>query len=377
VSPLGEVGPYLTAEVVKSTTARPDIPIRNLWFLLMYAAGLAEFIGGRFDIAPDDAADIADLLARLLAFVVERRLRRSLSRAYLPRSAVLTRVRGRIDVLRTESKQHRKLGRIVCRFDEFTMDTPRNRLARAALETVSGDVEVSETAHRCRTLARDLARLGVSSERPSRSEMRRDQIARHDAEDRLMVSVAQLALDRVLPSEGDGESRVTGLNRDRALLSRIFERAVAGFYKHELDGRNGWQVAAQRHLLWDLVDATEGLRTLLPNMRADIILDNPSLERRLVIDTKFANILTPREHGGTGLDSSHIYQLYAYLRSQSGYGMTLADKAEGMLLYPTIDRCIDEAVTIQGHRIRFATVDLLLKPQGIRNRLLSLIREPI
>jgi 5-methylcytosine-specific restriction enzyme subunit McrC len=57
-----------------------------------------------------------------------------------------------------------------------------------------------------------------------------------------MVKVAQLALDLVLPSETSGDARLSRLDRDEQLLRRIFEKAVAGLYKHVLHGRDGWRV---------------------------------------------------------------------------------------------------------------------------------------
>jgi hypothetical protein len=65
------------AAVPGAVEERPQyqIPIKNLWFLLLYAANLADFLG-RFDSEADGAADIADLLGLLLAHLVEQRLRR-------------------------------------------------------------------------------------------------------------------------------------------------------------------------------------------------------------------------------------------------------------------------------------------------------------
>jgi 5-methylcytosine-specific restriction enzyme subunit McrC len=224
-------------------TRQSQIPIRNLWFLLLYAADLAEFLG-RFDSEADGAADVADLVALLLAHVVEQRVRRNLSRAYLPQSAVLTRVRGRIDAPQTWSGQHIYRGRIVCRFDELSVDTPRNRLARAALERISAVVEDDVIARRCLTLARDLMRMGVSAARPSRSELSCDQIARHDGDDRQMVAASTIALDLVLPSETEGKNPLTRVARDNDLLPRIFQGAITGFYRHELE--RGWRVAGMQ-----------------------------------------------------------------------------------------------------------------------------------
>jgi 5-methylcytosine-specific restriction enzyme subunit McrC len=250
------------------------------------------------------------------------------------------------------------------------VDTPRNRLARAALEKIATTVEDDPIAHRCRSLARDLMRMGVSTGRPSRSEMSRDQIARHDGGDRQMVAASTIALDLVLPSESEGKNRLMRLARDKDLLPRIFQGAITGFYRHELD--RGWRVFSEQHLRWPACNATQDLSNILPIMRADIVLENPISNRRLIVDTKFKSIIT-RYREDDRLRSPDLYQIYAYLRSQTGKGDTMADKAEGVLLYPAISRSLDEAVTIQGHRLRFATVDLSMERHDIHQRLLDIV----
>ena len=68
-----------------------------------------------------------------------------------------------------------------------------------------------------------------------------------------------------------------------------------------------------------------------------------------------------------------MYQLDAYLRSQEGCGDPWADQADGLLLHPAISPHVDESVRIQGHRMRFATVDLTASHQQIRDQLLTLL----
>lgn len=349
------------------------IPVRNLWMLLVYAADLAEFQEA-IDSDVDGDAELADLLARLLVVVVERRLRRSLSRGYEDRREALSRVRGRIDWLETEAGMLLRRGRVMCRYQDLTHDTPRNRLVRAALEAAACRVRDFRVVKDCRRMARLLAQAGVAEGRPSRTEMSRDQLARHDGDDRLMVAVARLALDLVLPSETAGEGAMTRLQRDEALLRSIFEKAVAGLYRHELHGRDGWTISPQKTLHWQAERATAGLEDRLPTMAADIVLQRGP--RRIILDTKFTNALKPRQHGGFGFDSAHIYQLYAYLRSQDGAGDAAADATEGVLLYPAIDEVLDEAVTIQGHRLRFVTVDLSAPSAALRESLLDVVRAP-
>lgn len=73
------------------------------------------------------------------------------------------------------------------------------------------------------------------------------------------------------------------------------------------------------------------------------------------------------------LKSGHIYQIYAYLRSQERPDDALSRTSTGVLLYPAIDACVDESATIQGHPIRFATVDLAADSPTIRRQLLRIV----
>ncbi len=151
---------------------------------MLYASDFARF-GERFNASvQEDVDDLPDLVGRLLIREVERRMRRNLSRGYLHREDVLTRVRGRIDILVTSTKRLLDAGEVACRFDELTLDTPRNRFVRAALERIARLATSAVLAYRCRGLAADFGRAGVSGLPPGRSHLAKDQIGRNDAEDR-------------------------------------------------------------------------------------------------------------------------------------------------------------------------------------------------
>ena len=79
------------------------IPVRNLWLLMLYASRLLRYMDTEEKRgAEENPDDIADLTAEILAREVRRRMKRNLSFGYRRREAVLRRVRGRIDLLRTE-----------------------------------------------------------------------------------------------------------------------------------------------------------------------------------------------------------------------------------------------------------------------------------
>lgn len=354
------------------------IPVRNLWLLMLYASRL--YASGFFRQldhrekcgVEENPDDIPDLVAEVLAHAVERRLMRNLSFGYRPRNAVLGRVRGRIDLLNTERHQLLARGKVACRFEDLIVNTPRNRFVRAALEVISRIVSLPELAHRCRALAGSLKRCGVTGEKPSRAELSVDRFGHHDADDQHMVAAAQIAFDLALPTEASGSKLLHLPDREIEWIRHLYEKAVAGFYKVVLSPA-GWRTNAGKTLHWPIEKKTYGIDALLPSMITDVVLDHHGIGQRIVIDTKFNSIITQGRYR-EALRSGYIYQMYAYLRSQDDDGDPLSLHASGLLLHPSIgEKMVDETVVIQGHAIRFATVDLAATAAEIRNQLLRMV----
>ena len=348
------------------------IPVRNLWLLMLYASDLFRTSGDSNVGVEESPDEIPDLVGEILAHAVEARQRRRLNSGYRTRNAAIHRVRGRIDVLNTERHRLLERGLVACRYDELTIDTPRNRFVRAALERISRIVGRRELAHRCRLLANSMKAMGVSGMVPTRAQMSTDRFGRNDSEDQLMVAAARLAFDLTLPMESVGNNTLNRADREATWIRRLFEKAVGGFYDVVLQPQ-GWRVRRGMPLEWPSEQRTSGVDHIMPMMRTDIVLDDELLGRRIVIDTKFTAIVTEGWHREETLRSGFLYQIYAYLRSQAGRGDSIADHADGLLLHPAVDNAVDETVVIQGHHIRFATVDLAAPPAVIRGQLLRVI----
>ena len=358
------------------------IPVRNIWLLLLYASQLyrelPETRRVELEEAPDD---IPDLVAELLASAVERRMRRNLTVGYRRRVDVLNRVRGRIDLLRTERRQLLQRGQVACRFDELTIDTPRNRCVREALLLLAKVVKREPLERRCRELAARLGLAGVQNEPDARrvsSQILRSGAGWMDAEERQMLAAARLAFDLAIPTEEAGAALFSVTSRNLHYVRRLYEYAVYGFYNVVLPHR-GWDVNHGSRLRWPIADATADAIDMMPGMITDIVLRQrqPASvgEQRIVIDTKFTAITTMGLHGNQTFKSENIYQMYAYLRSQEDAGDPPSLTSAGVLLYPSMGEDYDAAGTIQGHRVRFATVDLAADAQTIRRQLLRIADE--
>lgn len=349
------------------------IPVRNLWLLLLYASELYRHIKDRKKVAlEENPDDIPDLVAEVLVHVVQKRLSRNLSFGYQSIDAVLGRVRGRIDLLNTERRQLMARGLVACQFDDLTVNTPRNRYVRAALNSISRIVRRPDIKHQCRSLAFKLEQIGVTGERPDKTILSLDRFGRHDLEDKHMMAAAKLAFDLSLPTESVGTQSLPLPDRDIQRVRHLFEKAVGGFYDVTLSSK-GWRIETGQIINWQVKEKSPGIDKILPSMRTDIILEHYAQGRRIVIDTKFTSIVTKGWHREKTLRSGYLYQIYTYLRSQECVDDPLSQKATGLLLHPSTDEMIDEKAVIQGHAIRFATVDLAASAMEIRNQLLRVV----
>ena len=351
------------------------IPIRNLWLLMLYASDLKNLFGGNARIAiEENPEEIADLVADILCYQVERQLMRNLSYDYKHKVAIIGRVRGRIDNLYTEGHRLLDRGKVCCRFEELTVDTPRNRYVRAALEKLNSLVEKDRLKRRCKRLALNLGRMGVMQKKPVGYSGKSERFGRHDAEDRKMVAAADLAFLLALPTELSGNHQLFKPDNDQQWLRKLFEKAVAGFYTMTLDNSE-WSVKAGQCFNWQTTNKTDKIDSILPRMQTDIVITNKSNHQQLIIDTKFTSLISKSQYREETLESKYIYQMYAYLRSQEDNKETSSLTSSGMFLHPSIDQDINEAVTIQGHSFRFCTVNLANETAAIKKQLQRLLLE--
>ena len=359
------------------------IPVRNIWLLLLYASDLYTRLPTANRTGIEDVPDeIPDLVARLLTYAVERRLRRYLTIGYRRREADLSRVRGRINPLRTERRQLLKRGRVACSFDELTVDTPTNRYVKAALLKVADIVSNTELSGDCRMLAGNMQLAGVGGMYSGNSYSRQlplDAAGRLGAADREMLAAARLAFDLSLPTEDDWSTRFDTPARQDSLIRELFERAVGGFYKVELT-RHGWKVVTGQRIAFPIEGGTSRLKSVFPSMKTDIELESLSKNlpsRRIVIDTKFTSIVKAGFHREDILNSAYIYQIYAYVRSQEDPCDQKTLDSTAVLLHPAVDADFDESVIIQGHVFRFLTVNLAADCRTIRQQLLDVVSDSL
>ena len=185
---------------------------------------------------------------------------------------------------------------------------------------------------------------GVSRVRLKRNTFTRVQLGGQRRVYHHLLSVCRLLHRNSMVDEKTGHTAFRDFRRDEAIMWRLFEDFVTGFYERE---QHIYRVnpGGRRRIDWADTDATDAAnRARIPVMEADVILESP--ERR---------------------------QLLAYLRNRQATRPAGA-RHEGILLYPQVgDEPQRAEVWLEGFRIQARTVDLGRDWRRIRGEMLGVI----
>lgn len=343
----------------------PAIPIENIYYLFCYAWNRFEEAQS-ISIGSEMSPDLPNLLGRVLLHGTRNLLRRGLDRNYRDCADEIATVRGRIELGPSLRLQARSIRRLVCEFDELSHDLLHNQIIKASLRRLARARTIEPA------LALDLEHTaqrmgGVSDIWLERSAFARVQLHRNNAYYDLIVKVAELAYDCLLPvAQGSGYAFHDVL-RDEKKMALVFQDFVRNFYCAEQTDFSVLPLTIQ----WDGKQVATTGAGRLPNMVTDIFMRSPT--RRLIIDTKYyANALQRGQFGSESFQSGNLYQLFAYLKNAAANPLFAG--CEGMLLYPMNGTALRETYLIQGHLITVATIDLARPWPAIADDLLSLIK---
>ena len=350
------------------------IPIRNIWHMLLYAWD-QDMVRHQWRAEVESAPNLDALLASILEKLVRQRLRIGLGRNYLQKSGLLRTLRGRIDFGRSVKGLTFHNNQLYCQFYEYSADVPKNQIVRSTLDRVlrigefgPDRTKAASLKQRLRRSVRDLDQITIIE--LTADLIRRQNLGRNDGDYRLMLAICELLLRRQMPMEHAGSTFLPSVDRDSLTLYQVFERFVARFFQIHLED---WTVTSQSTLRWSAEPTCE----YLPAMKPDLLLEHKANGKIVVLDTKFTDrILARAPYDRTVFQSGHVYQIYAYLRSQEHRSMNHR-ASTGILLYPAAKHHVAESVQLQGHRVEFRTIDLALPWEEIERDLVSMIDEQV
>ena len=256
---------------------------------------------------------------------------------------------------------------VVCEFDEFTRDVPHNQIVKAALGRVMRSPDVKRDLRRRAYRLRDRM-SGVSDVPLSGALFRRVQLHSNNRFYKFLLNVCELALDLSLVDESYGDYRFQDFIRDDKKLARLFENFVLNFLARERPDLS----IGRDHIQWKAESAADPTLAYLPRMETDISVRSRQAGKTLIIDTKFYKDTFSKRWDKESIHSAHLYQLFAYLKNLE-YKDEADANADGMLLYPVVERSVKFEYQLKGHRLTVRTLNLAADWTEIRDELLALV----
>ena len=250
------------------------------------------------DIASLDTqrTDLFELLVRLFAERLHTATRRGLPRHYISHEQDLKLLRGKLIINRQVTTLAGRRDVLACQFDELSVDTPLNRVLRAAVQRLM-------SPDRSAANARLLANLAASFEPVSNVLAPLNERVRLDRTNRAFHDLYELAK---LFLSGDWQSTTSGRSPGFALLfemNELFEAFIGKCLRRAVAPAPPVRLQHLEH--YALVNSDgRGVFALKP----DIVIDPNGTP--VIIDTKWKRL--KHNEPTLGVSQSDVYQMMAY-----------------------------------------------------------------
>lgn len=348
------------------------VPARNVCHMLLYAWDLAKF-QDLPELSSEDSPSLLGLLATLLINSVDKLLRRQLFRVHSEKSDWIKGVKGRINFSTSVKSPRFELGEIYCTHPVLSIDSLENQIIKSTLHKLALDCRIFHPSKRKESEIKERIRgayhsmEGIRTIPLSDSTFSKVQLAAGHEIYKLPLQICALVRRLKMPKENQGDTTLRALLSDQITFGTVFEAFVRNYCSYHLDAK-----VKKEYLNWKF---REDCR-YMPMLETDVTIEygNPVF-KRLVVEAKyyFDTLVRRGTNNTSKFHSAHLYQLYAYLRTQEDDD-EVKREAEGLLLYPTVSLTLDEKVTIQGHKIRIATLDLCQDWRTVEAQLYELVK---
>ena len=330
------------------------IRIQNIYYMLSYAFQVLNEDGYK-QVATEEFENAAELCAAILMKGVFSQLKRGLGKEYIVQTEELSTLRGKIDISASVKEQTMLRKRLVCNYDEFSVNSYMNRIIRTTMDTL---VRSNISKDRKKQLRKLLIYFAEVEPLNRESINWKLQFNKNNQTYQMLISICYLILKGLLQTTSDGSTKLMDF-LDEQRMCRLYEKFILEYFKKE----HPEVKASASQIPWDTDD---GYREMLPVMQSDIMLKQG--DRTLVIDAKYYAHTTQKQYDVNTLHSGNLYQIFTYVKNLDT-GNT--GNVSGMLLYAKTDELVlpNNNYKMGGNAISVKTLDLDCDFAEIRKQL--------
>ena len=349
------------------------IPVKNLYYLLCYAWGLADQ-RERVKVDASTCKTYPDLFAKLLVQGCSLLFKRGLQREYVETKESVIGIKGKWNVSESVKTPQYLLGKMDCSFDEYSDDILLNQIVCASLRRLIGYRQLN-TGLRTECLRTYNRFPQVTVIELTAETFRQVVINRENRFYYLLIHICHLIFESLLPDEKrQGQYHFVSFSQEQ--MDRVFENFLFNFYRKEC--KQEYPTVERSGLRYKL-EAVEGSsNSVLPWMKTDVTLINAKAGKKIILDAKYY-METLKSHYSENafakVRNGHINQIMAYIFSQQDPLLPYTMETNGILVYPKVQGDLDYTGHYKGtnHYFRFCTVDLNQDWHAIEKRLKEII----
>ena len=249
------------------------IRIQNIYYMLSYAFQVLNEDGYK-QVATEEFENAAELCAAILVKGVSSQLKRGLGKEYIVQTEELSTLRGKIDISASVKEQTMLRKRLVCNYDEFSVNSYMNRIIRTTMDTL---VRSNISKDRKKQLRKLLIYFAEVEPLNRESINWKLQFNKNNQTYQMLISICYLILKGLLQTTSEGSTKLMDF-LDEQRMCRLYEKFILEYFKKE----HPEVKASASQIPWDTDD---GYREMLPVMQSDIMLKQG--DKTLVIDAKY------------------------------------------------------------------------------------------
>lgn len=348
-------------------TKDKSILIKNVYYMLSYAFVALRQLDER-RIATEKFENMHNLFAAILSNGIGRQLKQGLYREYVNRREDLPMMRGKIDMQGTIKNKMEKKHLLTCDFDELSENNMLNQVLKTTVMLLLRHAEV-DADYKDDLRKKMLFFSDVDELEPFNIQWSSMRFQRNNQTYRMLIGICQMVIEGMLLTTDDGEYKLASFV-DEQEMNRLFEKFILEYFAKEHPEIE----ASSSQISWALDD---GVGTLLPAMQSDVMLQNKTRDKVLIIDAKYYTHITQTHYDTHKLHSNNLYQIFTYVKNKDAEFGKKPHTVSGMLLYAKTDEELQPACIYQmsGNKISVRTLDLNREFWEIAGQLDNIVSE--
>ncbi|MCD4557317.1 5-methylcytosine restriction system specificity protein McrC [Schaalia sp. lx-100] len=324
------------------------IEIKNIYHMLCYVFHDWKLLK-HYSLNTEKFENVHEFLARLLSSALSKQIKHGLHKDYISVKENIYLLRGKLISGETMNNFMSRRKTFFCEYDSFSENNLINQVLKSIILSMLTDSFISaenkDNLKKYLIFFSDVDDIFLAN--VNWSYVNTFKVSENY---RFLLNICQLVCEGLIVTTDKGDMRFLSSFKVE-FIEKLYEKFILEYYRKE---HPLLSVSASR-VSWALDD---NFNDYLPLMKTDIMLRYK--DKILIVDAKYYSDIFQHNRGSETVRSSHLYQIFSYVKNEQEAFRSSGCQISGMLLYAkTQDMMnLDLRYAMSGNRIDVRTLDL-------------------